>query len=965
VNQLDFRGLVDAAPDVIAVLDREHRYVYVNAALERATGVPAEALLGKRNDEVMAPGEALVWREALEDVLRAGRERTIECTIPTPRGPRRFASLIARLPGELACAVSRDVTDVQSNRVLDIAVRTMTIGMVIIEAPSGRALFRNEETDRLFGKHTRADRRVHEDDEVAAFDRRGRPVAIDEWPIARALGGRITVGELVELHRPGGARSTVSIHASPVRDRDGQIIAAVATYHDVTEARRAHEAAAYLAEAGALLERFDPGTSLQKIVDLAVPILADWCYVHLRTGEDAEVVAVAHPDPEKAAATLGRMKARGPLSPDTALTRVLAGGPPEIVEVDAAVLERAARDAEHLARLREHGYRSAVVAPLAGHDGVLGALTFAMAESGRRYEPADLDVLGELARRTGIALENARLLAAEREARRLAEEARDRTRRLQQLTVALSSVVEKRQVMSVMVDAARRALGAGAGFAWLLRDEATLELAACEHGGKGGRIEDFQTIPLSAPLPVCDAMRAARPMMFESIAAMVAAYPHGMQPGESPFRAWAVIPMLVSGRAVGAVSFSFERERTFREEDRELLAAMSGQASMALERARLFEELELAVERARLADRRKDEFLAMLGHELRNPLAPIATALQLMALKDDAAHKKERAVIRRQVDHLSRLIDDLLDVSRITRGKVQLDREVIEVGAVLAKAIEMASPLLEKRTQRLTIDVPREGLPVFADPTRLAQVFQNLLTNAAKYSEPGSEIDLRARGAGDRVVVEVEDRGMGIAPELLPRLFELFVQGDRALDRSQGGLGLGLTIAKSVCELHGGTIEAASDGPGRGSTFTVTLPRAERSEPAPPPRKAERAARPAAGKRVLVVDDNVDAAQSLQDFLTRLGHEAAVAHDGVAALELARSFRPDVALLDIGLPVMDGYELARRLREQRGPGELRLIAITGYGQETDRARSREAGFDHHLVKPIAFDALVPLLAAGA
>ncbi|HEX2688193.1 MAG TPA: ATP-binding protein, partial [Kofleriaceae bacterium] len=416
----------------------------------------------------------------------------------------------------------------------------------------------------------------------------------------------------------------------------------------------------------------------------------------------------------------------------------------------------------------------------------------------------------------------------------------------------------------------------------------------------------------------------------------------GVQPEGHPLvRSYLAVPVVArSGEVFGSLLFGHAAVGRFTAAHERLAASIASQAAVALENARLYktvrahkEQLELAIERARLADRRKDEFLAMLGHELRNPLAPIATALELMELKDQRVLHKERDVIRRQVDYLSRLIDDLLDVSRITRGKLQLSRQVIEIGAVLAKAIEIASPLLEKRMQKLAIDVPREGLPVDADPTRLAQVFQNLLTNAVKYSEPGSQIVLRARSNEDRVVVELTDQGIGISADLMPRLFDLFVQGDRAPDRSQGGLGIGLAIAKNLCELHGGTISAASAGTGRGSTFTVTLPRTVRAESSSPARASEHVARVATGGRVLIVDDNVDAAQTLHEFLTAVGHESAVAYDGVAALELAASFRPDTAVLDIGLPVMDGYELARKLRERFGPDKLRLIAVTGYGQE--------------------------------
>ena len=1146
--------------------------------------------------------------------------------------------------------------------------------------------------------------------------------------------------------------------------------------------KRATDAAKYLSAAGAVLARFDPETSLHAIADLAVPSLADWCFIHLATPSGVMTAAMAHADPDALAAARARAVPFVP-RPETSVARVLAGGPPELVQLDAETLARAAFDLAHLEELRATGYRSGVTAPLAGRDGVLGAITFAMAHSGRDYDPADLEMLTELANRTGLALENARLFAAERHARRIAEDARDRARRLQELTVALGSAVEKSRVVTIFVDAGRAALGAAAGFAWLLRDEHTLELVAAEHATHAPSSPQFRTIPMRDPFPVCDAVRTMQPLLFDSLATMARRYPVAVSPERSPFRAWAVIPFVVRERGVGAASFSFDREREFSTEDRALLAAMTHQASLALERcvlveaerqaradaevsrqrerqlhvlaarlssaltrqqiaaiaceetievlgayaasaslvigddilmlgtagpveqgaaafvklplstvapsaeavraarlvwcagetelaaryphlehvwrswgvrswgavpftfegrtigslaiafvdarelaiddrellhtigqlvaqalerARLYEahqasedqlrvalvaaraatwtldlttmtarrdesyelllgqqqadsqadfsaihpedrpvaeaafartlaegtpyepvvrvrrddgsylwiqaharithdasgkpvalagvivdvdeakraslsaeeerrtsetmqrlagsfaseldhdrlvqmiadeitklvgaetgsfvpgdasdeaatgqlivpvlarsgelygclhfghsdphhftayhlrvvrgiaaqaavalenarlyksvlehkaQLESAVERARLADRRKDEFLAMLGHELRNPLAPIQTALELMDIKGTEETRREREVLRRQVKHLRRLIDDLLDVSRITRGKIALTREVQELADVMARAIEMASPLLEQRVQHLTVDVAREGLLVDVDATRLAQVFQNLLTNASKYSEPRSQIDVRASVIGDRVKVTVRDRGIGMTPELMPHVFDLFAQGDRTLARTDGGLGIGLTVARSLTELHGGTIEVASDGVGTGSTFTVTLPLAvlERSAPLTPAMVSSILASHS-GARVLVVDDNVDAAVMLRESLAAYGHELAIAHDGPEALEVAASFKPDIAVLDIGLPVMNGYELARRLRERIGAEKLRLIAVTGYGQETDRERSREVGFDEHLMKPIEISTLLGLLA---
>ncbi|MCU1385097.1 MAG: hypothetical protein JWL71_3794 [Acidobacteria bacterium] len=363
---------------------------------------------------------------------------------------------------------------------------------------------------------------------------------------------------------------------------------------------------------------------------------------------------------------------------------------------------------------------------------------------------------------------------------------------------------------------------------------------------------------------------------------------------------------------------------------------------------------------AEAANRAKDEFLAMLGHELRNPLAPIQTALQLMRLRGDGSAERERTVIQRQVDHLTRLVDDLLDVSRIERGKVELKRERVEIADIVAKAIETASPLLEQRRHTLEVVVPRSGLAIDGDQVRLAQVVSNLLTNAAKYTEPEGRVTIAAAADGGEIVLRVRDTGVGIVPDLLPHVFGLFVQGRQSLDRSHGGLGLGLTIVRSLVALHGGTVSVHSDGAGRGSEFVVRLPRLPERAPTMPPAHelaAEGLPRAGDGLRVLVVDDNEDAADMLIAALTLKGHETRVAHDGPGALRVCEEFRPDVALLDIGLPVMDGYELAERLQSAPGMERLRLIAVTGYGQDTDRRRSRAAGFDRHLVKPIDLETL--------
>ncbi|HEY8943275.1 MAG TPA: ATP-binding protein [Polyangiaceae bacterium] len=376
------------------------------------------------------------------------------------------------------------------------------------------------------------------------------------------------------------------------------------------------------------------------------------------------------------------------------------------------------------------------------------------------------------------------------------------------------------------------------------------------------------------------------------------------------------------------------------------------------EQMRAREQLAAARAHAEAATRAKDEFLAMLGHELRNPLAPMVTALELLRVR--GAQSRELEVLGRQVGHLTRLVDDLLDVTRITRGKTTLQRRFVEMWEIVAHAIEIASPLLEQRRDRLEVQVERSGLGVNADPDRMTQVISNLLTNAAKYSEPGSRILVRGEAVGDKVRVSVKDWGVGIAADMLSRVFDVFVQQRQTLERASGGLGLGLTIVKGLVDQHGGTVSVHSEGLGKGSEFVVELPRLDPSEElgCPASKPAERHDK----GNVLVVDDNEDAANMLATALRDLGYRVEVAHDGPTALRKAKTFEPTIALLDIGLPVMDGYELARRLRqESAAPGSLRLIAVTGYGQDSDRQRSADAGFLEHLIKPVDLAALTRVL----
>ncbi len=376
-------------------------------------------------------------------------------------------------------------------------------------------------------------------------------------------------------------------------------------------------------------------------------------------------------------------------------------------------------------------------------------------------------------------------------------------------------------------------------------------------------------------------------------------------------------------------------------------------------------ERRQAEETLRRADRQKDEFLATLAHELRNPLAPIRQAAQIArsGTATPAQLNWGLDVIDRQAAHMALLLDDLLDISRITRGRLSLRKEVVELAAVVDTAVETARPVISAKHQHLHLELPQGPLRLNVDPLRFAQILANLLTNAAKYSDANGHIWLSARADGDSLILRMRDAGMGIEADVLPRIFTMFSQARIALDRSDGGLGIGLALVKGLVELHGGTIAADSPGLGGGSTFTVTLPQAMIREAlaiaAAPDSSGAVATR---RQRVLVADDNKDAADSLRMILELGGHEVRAANDGEEALAVALDFRPDVAFLDIGMPKMNGFEVARRIRGAAGAGEMRLVALTGWGQPEDRARSAAAGFDHHLTKPIDFDEMAAIMA---
>jgi PAS domain S-box-containing protein len=415
------------------------------------------------------------------------------------------------------------------------------------------------------------------------------------------------------------------------------------------------------------------------------------------------------------------------------------------------------------------------------------------------------------------------------------------------------------------------------------------------------------------------------------------------------------VPLKSRHRTLGALTFATaESGRIYDTSDLTAAEDLAHRTVIAMENANLLKALQGS-------DRRKDEFLAMLAHELRNPLAPIRNAVQIFRVKSPPVPELRWAteVIDRQAEQMARLVDDLMDVSRITRGNIELRREIVDLRRVVNTALEASRPLIEKWNHAMTVTMPDEPVWLDADPTRLAQVLLNLVNNSAKYTEHGGNIALSVRRRGDEALITVSDDGIGIPQEMLPRIFDMFTQLDRSRERSEGGLGIGLTLVQRLVEMHGGVVEARSEGEGKGSEFVVRIPvAADASHQPPGVPGTPLSPRP---RRILVVDDNRDAAHTLAKLLSMLGNDVTTAHDGVEAVGAAATFRPDVVLLDLGLPRLNGYDVARKIRAQEGGSGILLVALTGWGQARDRERTGAAGFDHHMTKPVEFDVLLELL----
>ena len=741
------------------------------------------------------------------------------------------------------------------------------------------------------------------------FSAEGTPIPHDQCWMALALkSGQEFNGQEIIIKRPDGVRLTVLAHVNPIRDESGTLIGAINILIDIQERQQSEQVRALLA------------SIVESSEDAIVSKTLEGKILTWNAGAEK---------------LFGYTAAEAVGQPITMLI------PPELLDTEQDILARLRRGEriEHFEteRIKKSGQRidiSLSISPMRDSTGrIIGASKVARDISARKQSEAALD----LAKNEMVA--------------QLAD-----LRRLQAMSVQLSTTLELKPILQETLRTATAMEGTDLGFLSLCDEEERHLRIGASVGFAPEILSALDSI--AAGSGACGrAMQMRGRVIIEDIETDAAFAPHREIARAAGVRAIHSTPLVTrAGKLVGVLSTHFRKPHRPSDREMHLIDLCARQAVDFIENAQLYTRL-------READRRKDEFLAILAHELRNPLAPLSNSLNLLKITGDSspAAKQVYEIMERQVGHMVRLVDDLLEVSRITRGKIELRKESVNLATVISSAVETSRPLIEAAQHRLVVELPDETIGLEADPVRLTQVISNLLNNAAKYTDAGGTIWLNARRDGNEAVVSVRDTGVGIPPEMLRRVFDMFAQVDGGLDRAQGGLGIGLTLAKSLVQMHGGRIEARSGGIGHGSEFVVRLPVA--ASVAVPMELARPADATVTRRRILVVDDTRAAVFTLGKLLETMGQEVQTANDAPTALGLAQSNPPEVIISDIAMPEMNGYELARRVRQEPAMEGVILVALTGYGQESDRQRAHEAGFNHHLVKPVSLPALEKLLAS--
>jgi PAS domain S-box-containing protein len=784
----------------------------------------------------------------------------------------------------------------------------------------------------------------------------------------------------------------------PLFNSDGDFLGYIGSGIDISARKRIEQAQQYLAEASRVLaSSLDYQTTLKNIAQLTVPQLADWCTVHL-VEDDGSVhpLVTAHVNPEMVVqAKQVNQKYPVNLNAPRGVGSVLRTGQSELYsDIPDHLLVATARDAEHLQILREVGMKSVMIVPLVAGGRSLGAIAFVAAESGRRYDQADLALAEELARRAALAVDNARLYQQAQQARQTAERAADRTARLQKVTAALSEALTPTQVVEVVVNQGLAALDVRAGFVALLTDkdnDTSLEIVESV-GYPQAVIDSWQHFSVNAPVPMAQAVRTGEPIFLESVEALAAQYPVLADiPAITGNRSFAFIPLTVEGHSLGVMTFSFVEAIEFSQESRAFLITLGHLCSQAIARARLYEAEQRARAHSEAANRIKDEFLAVLSHELRSPLNPILGWVKLLRSRkfDEQATQRALETIERNAKLQTQLIEDLLDVSRILQGKMVLNVAPVNLVSTIEAALETVRLAAEAKGIQIQTRLDPKVGRVLGDTNRLQQVVWNLLSNAVKFTPSGGRVEVnlsavteverlkaqqnlgQVEGCQDNLQlatsyaqIQVIDTGKGIDPDFLPFVFDYFRQENSTTTRVFGGLGLGLAIVRHLVELHGGTVDVESSGVGQGASFSVILP-VMSSQPIPTEDNVLRLDSPSLeGIRVLVVDDDDDTRELLVFILEQYGAQVTAASSAAQALSILTQTEPDILLSDIGMPEMDGYMLIRQVRAMATEQvrDIPAIALTAYAGESDRQQVLLAGFAEHISKPVEPNVLATAIA---
>ena len=771
----------------------------------------------------------------------------------------------------------------------------------------------------------------------------------------------------------------VESQSTVICDEQGNPVGMRGVTMDISARKQKEIAERFLFEAGtALSSSLDYETTLATVARLAVPHFADWCAVYMR-GEDglAHRLAVTHSDPDKVA-WAEEVYQKYPPDPNLprGLYNVIRSGESEFYpEIPDDLLVESAVDEEHLRLMREIGFKSAMLVPLKVREKVLGVITFVNSDS-RNHTEADLALAENLANRAALAVDNARLFRAEQLSRQTAEKNSDLLRRLQTISTSLSHALIPKEVAVAVIEQGLNSLGAYGGVVVLLNEQKNELKVAAAIGYPDEIVENWKHFDLSRNVPLAISVREKMPIFIESFQDYADKYP-ALVPAVTTTGSNALIsfPLLIEGKILGALGFSFSVPQKFSDDDRAFLESLAQQCAQALERARLYENEQKLRAEAETANRIKDEFLATVSHELRTPLNAIVgwSSMLVSNRLDSKSAAKAIETIERNARSQTQIIEDLLDVSRIITGKIHLENSLVNLDSLVASAVDSVRPTAETKGINVLIEIESEDIRILGDAERLKQILWNLLTNAVKFTPKGGNVSVKLGRIESSVQITLKDDGQGIEPEFLPFIFDRFRQADGTTTRAHGGLGLGLSIVRYLVEMHGGNIQAESEGAGKGSVFIINLPVAaalERSAEAHHEDgnglETESNTALLKGLRILVVDDEKDSLLLLKTIIESCGGEAKAVSSAAEALEAVDDFNPHVLISDIGMPVEDGYTLIKKIRAlPDGKAGIPAIALTAYAGQADQTRALESGFQMHIAKPVAYSDLIAAIESVA